>query len=565
MDPGCGRSMAPNLHREGLTTTLCWQTSQGSRETVNLSAMTKSQAAEPLGEMSLADYLDVARRRRWWLILSALGVFLAVTVYARRLPNIYRAETVILVDAAQVPDKYVPTINTGDIAGRLTTLQQQVLSPTRLKKLVEVQGLYPDPAGKRTEEEIIRSVQKSIVVDTTNQGPGKTSTFRVEYSGRNQQQVARVANALAQMFIEENMKVRIDSTEDTARFLQDRLEDTKRQLDEKDAQLRSIQSHNILEMPESKQYHMEALANLRAQIQNLRDKIDQDRRERSVLESVMLSGNGAPTIDVDGPPSAGNGGGGGYQTELQRLETKLAQLKLRYGPSHPDVRKAQAEVDRLQAKAASEAPQTEQHAEAVTPAPVQRRRNPVLESQIEKLNEDIRTQSGMVKPLEERMQFHESKLQQMPAFEAQIARVKSDVDILKTQYTSLLEKEKAAEISHALEVRQKGERFTVLDPAITPQKPAAPDRGLYSIGGLIGGILLGIVLAAIAEINDESVRTETEAARILGKPVLSGIPQIVAFREVSARRLKAVGMLAGTIAGAVGLGFLLSFISGRLF
>jgi protein tyrosine kinase modulator len=526
--------------------------------------MAKNRTGEPAGELTISAYLDIAKRRKWWVILSALGVFLAITVYAQRLPDIYRAETVILVDAAQVPDKYVPTINTGDIAGRLTTLQQQVLSPTRLKRLVESEGMYPDPTGKRTEEDVIRAVQKAIVVDTANQGPGKTSTFRIAYSGRQQDRVARVANALAQMFIDENVKARVDQTEDTAQFLEDQLQETKRQLDEKDAQMRGIQSHNILEMPEAKQYHMEALANLRAQVQTIHDKIDQDQREKSMIESVMLSGNGAPTVDVDGPPTGGHGGAG-YQNELQKLEAKLSLLKQRYGPSHPDVRKAQAEVDRLQAKAASEAPETEEHVDVAPAVPVQRRRNPVLEAQIEKLNEDIRAQNLALRPLQDRMLFHEGKLEQMPAFEAQITRVKSDYDILKTQYTSLLEKEKAAQISHALEVHQKGERFMVLDPAVKPQKPSAPDRTLYSLGGLFGGLLLGILLAAVSEVNDESVRTEGEAAQILGKPVLSGIPEIVAPQEVNVRRLKAFGMVACTAAGSVGAGFLISLISERLF
>src|ERR1700734_1709919 len=93
--------------------------------------------------LQLGEYLGIARRRKWYITLTTLGMFIATAVFVSRLPDIYRAETVILVDSAQVPDKYVPTINTGDIAGRLTTLQQQVLSPTRLRKLVESQSLFP--------------------------------------------------------------------------------------------------------------------------------------------------------------------------------------------------------------------------------------------------------------------------------------------------------------------------------------------------------------------------------------------------------------------------------------
>src|SRR5260370_29247565 len=123
--------------------------------------------------MKLGAYLEIVRRRRFWILLSGIGFFIVTAIFAKRLPDVYRAETVILVDSAQVPDKYVPTINTGDIAGRLTTLQQQVLSPTRLKKLVESEGFYPDAIRQRTEEQVIHAVQKSIIVEVVNPGAGK--------------------------------------------------------------------------------------------------------------------------------------------------------------------------------------------------------------------------------------------------------------------------------------------------------------------------------------------------------------------------------------------------------
>ncbi len=519
----------------------------------------------PLGEMDLAGYLGIARRRRFWIILATLGVFVATAVFAKRLPDIFSAETVILVDSAQVPDKYIPSLNTGDIAGRLSTLQQQVLSPSRVKKLVETEGLFPDPSGKRTEAEVVQSVQKSIIVEVVNAGAGKMSAFRIAYSSRNRLEVAKVANQLAQMFIEENSRARVDQTQDTAEFLHDQLQETKRQLDEKDSELRAIKSHNIMEMPESKPYHMEALANLRGQIQGIQEKIQQAQRDRSMLQSMMLSNQQAPTVDVDNATGAGTTSL--YQTEIQKLEAKLTQLRTRYGPSHPEVRKAKDELDRLKARAVTESKEDAAVVDAPpTPQPQpQKHRNPVLEAQIQKLNEEMEQQTALLEPLQVQVKFHESKLEAMPIFEQQIARLQADCDILKTQYTGLLDKEKAAELSHALEVRQKGEKFEVLDAASTPNKPAAPNRLLICIAGAIGGLLAGFALAAVAEMNDESVRSEGDATRILGKPVLSAIPQIVSNREQHLKFWRAAGLLTGTVVGSAAIGLFLSLVSGRIF
>lgn len=519
----------------------------------------------PLGDMDLATFIGIARRRVYWIILTALGVFIATAVFAQRLPDIFSAETVILVDSAQVPDKYIPSLNTGDIAGRLSTLQQQVLSPSRLKKLIESEGLFPEPSGKKSEAEVIRAVQNSIVVEVVNAGVGKMSAFKIAYSSRNRLKVARVTNQLAQMFIEENSRARVDQTQDTAEFLHDQLQETRRQLDEKDAQLRAIKAHNIMEMPESKPYHMEALANLRAQVQGIQEKIQQAQRDRSMVQSMLLNDQQAPTVDVD---NASGGGTTLYQTEIQKLEAKLAQLRTRYGPSHPEVRKAKDDLDRLKARAAEES--KEEASAAVEPVPPTqpahgKRRNPVLEAQIEKLNEEIQQQTSLLEPLQAQMKFHESKLEQMPVFEQQIARLQADCDILRTQYTKLLDNEKAAELSHALEVRQKGEKFEVLDAASTPNKPAAPNRLLLCIAGAVGGLLAGFALAAMAEMNDESVRSENDATRILGKPVLTAIPQIVSVQERHRRVWRAIGFLTGTVLASTALGLALSIVSGRIF
>lgn len=521
--------------------------------------------SEIASEMKLRNYLEVAQRRKWYIILSTLALSIIATVLAHQLPNIYRAETVILVNSAEVPDKYVPTIVTGDIAARLTTLQQQVLSPTRLKKLIESEHLYPDSTGTLTEGEVVRTVQKSIVVEVVNPGAGKMGAFRIGYSGRVRTDVARIANNLAQMFIETNLQAREDQTQGTAEFLLSQLQETKKQLEEKDAQLRAIKSQNILDLPESKPYHMEALANLRSQVQTIQDKINQDMREKAMVQSLLSSGGGvAPTVNadsvsLDGLPTSP------YQSQIQNLESRLAELRTRYGPGHPDVRRAQSELNRLKEKAANEPQSAEAPAIDQKPALSNgaTHRNPVLEAQIENLDEDIKEERKLLQPLQERMDFHTSKLQRLPVFEAQIAQLQQDYDILKTQYTQLLEKEKAAEISHALEVRQKGERFEVLDAAVTPDKPAAPNRLLFRIGGLIGGLLLGIALAAIAEVNDGSVRTESEAAEILGKPILSGVPLIITSAERRKRIWRGLGMLAGTAAGSVALGFIFAIVSER--
>ncbi len=522
-----------------------------------------SASAFDLGELKLSDYLEIARRRKWCIILSVLSLFIVSTVVAYRMNNTYRAETLVLVDSSQVPYNYVAPVVTTDIAARLTTLQQQILSPTRLKKLVEAEGLYPDPSGKKNEDDVIHSVQNSITVEVINPG-GKMGAFRIAYSSKKQDEVARMANHLALMFTEDNLKAREEQTSGTAQFLEDQMAETKHQLDETDAQLRAIKSRNIFDLPESKPYHIEALATLRGQVQAIQDKISLDQRDKAILQSMFFSGGPAPTIDVDS--GEGAAGVSPDQARVQKLEVRLAELRTRYGPAHPEVRRIQSEIEQLKRRIANAAHDSPESAEKQKPAiqlDKSSPRNPVLQAQIAKLDDDIKEQSQLLPPLQERMEFHTSKLAEEPVFEQKISRLQQEYDSLKKEYSSLVEKKQAADMSYALEVRQKAEKFVVLDAAQTPLKPSAPNRPMISIAGLLGGLLVGVALAVGIDMSDESVRSESEASRLLGKPILSGIPRMISVQEHRALRLRAVGMVACTVVASVALGLLLSLVTGR--
>ena len=75
--------------------------------------------------------------RRWWLIALplALGTALAV-VYGLRLPNQYRSETLIMPVPQRIPDSYVKTTVTTRVEDRLATLSDQILSRSRLERII---------------------------------------------------------------------------------------------------------------------------------------------------------------------------------------------------------------------------------------------------------------------------------------------------------------------------------------------------------------------------------------------------------------------------------------------
>jgi polysaccharide biosynthesis transport protein len=500
-------------------------------------------------------YLEIVRRRKSVVILATLGLLCCAVVVARRLPNVYRSQTVILVDAQQVPSNVVPTTVSMSLQDRLATIQQQVMSPTRLKNMIEKDGLFRELRGKIGEEALIQKIQSSTTVDVA----GHFSSFRIAYTGGDPKEVALMANELAETFITENLKARGDQFRGTADFLDNELQETKNKLEAKEHELQAVKSTNVMDLPESKQFHLEALNNLRTQLAASEDRVRQAKQDKIMLESMMNTV--APTIEVDtggGQMSSGSG------TQVEKLEARLAELRSRYGPNFPDVKKAERELENLKKKEAAQKPQTATAAADEPVAPTGSHRNPVIEAQIQKLDQEIQDQTNMQGPLQQQIDFHVSKLERVPIFEQQIAGLMRDYDALRAHYQSLLDKKLSAQMASELEARQQGERFVVLDPAPVPTQPSGPNRIIISFAGLLVGVLGGIGLAIAMEMLDQSVRSEHEATDLLKLPVLAGIPQIYTAAELRTRRIRFAVAAVATVCLSSGLGVAISLLTRKI-
>jgi polysaccharide biosynthesis transport protein len=512
-----------------------------------------------LEDIQVDKYLNILRRRKWWIIITATAIFVATAVVALRLPNFYRAQTVILVDPQKVPDSYVPSTGNMTVSDRLSTIRQEVMSPTRLKQILDQSGMYGKEIAEGREDAVIAKLQKSIGLEVVDAGGSRSSAFQISFTGSTPEEAALIPNKLASMVIENNVQAGVEHSSDTAEFLETELQKTKKELEQKESEMGRIKSTYIMDLPESKQYHLEALTTLRNQLQASQDRVNRDQQEKMMLQSSMGGTNSTVDLDADGGATARSPEEG----QLEKLETHLSDLRGRYGASHPDVRKTQNEIERLKAKIETERKDA--------PGPVEAPRevhhantNPVVTAQITKLDKDIEEQTKTQKPLEDQIAFHSEKLEREPVFEQQLSGLMRDYDTLRSHYNHLLDKKLSADMYTSLVTHEQGERFEILDSAVIPKKPFGPNRFMYGLVALLGGLLGGAALAFVVEMADPTVRNEQEATDIMGKGVVVGIPNIVTARQARAKYVKSVAALALTVASASVIGFVISYVLGRM-
>src|SRR5277367_2840660 len=104
-------------------------------------------------ELTAADYLAMLRRH-WVMILicAIVGGPFAYGV-SRLLPVKYKSQTLVLIEQQSVPTDYVKAIDSSDISQRLSTMQQQILSRSRLEPIIRQYGLYANDINKASMED----------------------------------------------------------------------------------------------------------------------------------------------------------------------------------------------------------------------------------------------------------------------------------------------------------------------------------------------------------------------------------------------------------------------------
>jgi polysaccharide chain length determinant protein (PEP-CTERM system associated) len=531
------------------------------------------------GGDQVSHYVRIIVHRKWWVISVFLVVSAITIIRSYRLPDIYMSETVILVDPQKVPESYVKSTVTGDVRNRLGTLSQQILSATRLQKIIDSLNLYPQERKTLAREDVITRMRSDIGgpnVLSDFGGSLDLQAFRISYSGRDPRLVALVTNQLASLFIEENMKAREQQATGTSEFLQNQLQDTRKALETQEVKLRDFRLKHIGEMPEQQSADLQILGQLQSQLQLDGEALGRAEQQKSYIQSLMSQS--APVVDLDeNDPRAPSNASSAVAKPLKpavrsvsAAQSQLAALLARgYTESHPTIKKLRTEI--AQEKQGNEvAVVPEVPAPAVTEpapiaAPVKRAAvplnyiNPVLQSQLKTVEAEIAKYKLEQQRLQKQITGYQGKLEAIPVREQEITELVRDYEMSKVHYSQLLDKQLSAETATQLEIRQKGEKFEVLDPGQVAERPSSPNRKIINVVGSLVGLALGLVVALATELLGMSITVPQDITAVSGLPVFEVIPIIQTQADKRLRTRWILVAAASTVATLVVVGAILFY------
>ncbi len=496
------------------------------------------------------DIAFIAWRRKWWAILPAIVIATAAFVWIRTLPNQYMSDTLILVVPQQVPETYVRSTVTTRIEDRLQTITQQILSRTRLERIIQDFNLYPELRKTAIMEDVVERMRSSIAVQVV-----KGDAFRVSFTSDDARTAMRVTERLASLFIEENLRDREVLAEGTNQFLEAQLEDARRRLVETEHKVEEYKKQYDGQLPEQREANMQGLHNTEMQLQALIDSLNRDRDRKLQLERAIgdieavdvasLPQATAPTSatkDADGLPV-----GATAAQQLEAAQASLQGLQMKFKESHPDVLRQKRLIADLQKKVDAEALARPLSAPATAGELLKKSRLASLKEEVAKVDKQIADKTEAEQRLRGSMGNYQKRIESAPARDAELTELTRDYHTLQTMYTSLLAKKEDSKVAANLERRQIGEQFKILDPARLPERPSSPNRRQLQLVGLGMAVGIGIALAALIEYLDKTLKSEMDVRAALNLVVLAGIPILPDAKRHGERRWKVVAISAAVL------------------
>ena len=512
----------------------------------------------------------IVRRRRWQFLLPFFCGWLLVWGASWVIPSTYRSGTLILVDQPSVPEKFVESNIDNDIQHQLDSITQQILSRTRLLKIIDTLGLYAKDRKHKSPDDLVESMRKDIEIELTHSDDKKLSSFNIYYASRDPKMAQAATAELANLFISENLEQRQERSENTTTFLEDQLAQARANLASQEAKLRVFKDQHLGELPTQTQSNLQILAGLQNQLQANQDSLNRAKQQNAYLESLTNQYRSMGQSSKSGE-TVGPAGLAAVDKELDLLKTQLADLTSHYTDNYPDVRKTREQVartEKIRDRIIGEMNNPAANATAApnAPSPLDAKTGPMLEmeSQLKANRLEISSREAEIKDEQNKINQYQARLNMAPVMEQQFADITRDYDQSKTDYEALLAKKNQSEMSTDLEKTQQGERFRMLDPPNLPAKPYKPNRLILCGGGLAFGLILGGGFAFAKEKISGKIYSEREIKKVIPFEVIAEIPPIESLEEQSAHRrgVWLAGAAAVIIMGCILLGSAVTYLYG---
>ncbi|MEP5760240.1 MAG: GNVR domain-containing protein [Litoreibacter sp.] len=473
-------------------------------------------------------YLSIFLRRCHYFFLVASLISAAGIAVATMLPARYVALSLLLVERPQIPIELAASTVQFSPDEQLQIIQNRLTTRAELLEIADKMGIYDNRNGLNPDA-IVADMRDRIRIGKL-QGSGRKSTsamtMRVGFSGQDPGLAAAVANELVTRILEENVEIRTDSATQTLEFFQQEVKRLGDELDLKNASILQFKLANQDALPDSLDYRRARQASQQERVnQVLRDvSALKERRQNLTLLFERTGSIGAlPTANLT--PE---------QEELEALKREQENALLIYSAQNPRVKVLASRIAALEEVVARQSGLSTGEAEDL-PSP--------LEIQLADIDGQVNILNEEREYLEIELDSLKQTIQATPGNSIRLGELERDLLATQELYQTTVRSLSSAQLGERIEILSKGQRISVVEPAIAPRSPVSPNRPVIAVASVGVGVLMGLGVVVLLELMNSALRRPVEITQKLGITPLGTLPYVRTRRQNVTRRLILVSAL----------------------
>jgi succinoglycan biosynthesis transport protein ExoP len=466
-----------------------------SIELQNARTVPSQTRREPDADVQLKEVIRVLFRRRWMIGAIVLAALAAAEVYNRTTTRVYQAQARVLIEPET--GQVVPFQGVGTDPSRddyLVTQLEVLRSRALAQKTLEALKLFPrDPAR---QSDAIGMFGGGLSVTPTQSTSGTSRVVNITYNSPDPQLAARMANTLAQTYVDENLEARRVGSREANNWLSQRLSEMRESVKSTEGALQTYREQaNAVGLEDGQNILSQKLAQVNSAYTSART--ERLGKEALYRQLVAMEQSGAP-LDTF-PTIVGNTFIQGIKADLASLQRERLQLSERLGDLHPDMIKVDTAIDTAQ-----------------------QRLNAEMAKVVEGIKNDYKgaqaTEQALASALE--TQRREVLAQNRTAIGYRV--LTRDAASTQQMFDTLQQRVKETEIASELQ----SNNIRILDLAPVPEVPFLPRTRLNRAAGFFGGTFIAIVLVVGIHYLSPRIADPEQIAHSLGLPLIGVAPRV---------------------------------------
>ena len=322
---------------------------------------------------------------------------------------------------------------------------------------------------------------------------GRSRVLDVRVTSRNPERAAEVANAVSTVYIEDQLRRKSEMTELAEGWLKRQIGELRQQVVSTEQKVEEYRRRHGLFQAKASTVTAQQLSELNTQLILAQAQMAQAKARLSQARTLMRSRRAGDTVpEVLNSPLIQS-----LKRQQADVGRRAAELSAKYGPKHPKIRNINAEIRDVGRKIRREI------AKIVAGLSNQSK---TAKARYEALSSNLET-------IKMRMGKTNEKLITLRALER-------EAEATRQLFQTFLQRSK--ETAAQRDVHQAN--AMVISRAAVPESPSFPPTKLLIFVALLGGTLIGILLAFVIEQLRTTFRSGEEVETLTGLPTLAVVP-----------------------------------------